>query len=62
MKFFTVSELARRLEVSENSVRSYDDAGLMKAIRVGPKNMRLFSEEAVKTFERLKSAKAKNSG
>lgn len=51
VKFFTVSELARKFEKSENSVRNYERQGKLRAIKVG-NGMRLFSEEAVADFRK----------
>ena len=48
----TVSGAARRLEVSEQTVRRLESAGKLPAIRVGSMGMRLFDPRDVERYRR----------
>jgi len=47
---FTVSELARLLNVHINTVRRWSNQGILKAYRIGPRGDRRFSKEDVDSF------------
>ena len=46
----TARELARLLNVHINTVRRWDDKGVLKAYRVGPRGDRRFSREDIALF------------
>ena len=46
----TARQLARLLNVHVNTVRRWDDRGILKAYRIGPRGDRRFSREDVDTF------------
>lgn len=56
-ELLTVSQASRQLGVSEGSVRAYEKAGLLSALRVG-NGMRLFRQGDV---ERLRTERQKKS-
>jgi excisionase family DNA binding protein len=55
--FLTVTQAARILELSAESVRSYEKKGLLPALKTG-KGMRLFRKQDVENF-RSDSKRAK---
>lgn len=55
-KYLTVSETARRLDLSSQTVRRYEQTGLLEAIRVG-KGQRLFDRAAVERFAQARAQK-----
>jgi excisionase family DNA binding protein len=46
----TTRQLARLLNVHINTVRRWDDRGILKAYRIGPRGDRRFSREDIDTF------------
>jgi len=46
----TARQLARLLNVHVNTVRRWDDRGILKAYRIGPRGDRRFSREDVDMF------------
>lgn len=46
----TASELARLLNVHINTVRRWNNRGILKAYRIGPRGDRRFSKEDIVTF------------
>lgn len=46
----TARELARLLNVHINTVRRWDERGMLKAYRIGPRGDRRFSQEDVALF------------
>jgi excisionase family DNA binding protein len=46
----TARELARFLNVHINTVRRWDESGMLKAYRIGPRGDRRFSREDVTLF------------
>jgi len=46
----TARELARLLNVHINTVRRWDESGMLKAYRIGPRGDRRFSREDVTLF------------
>jgi excisionase family DNA binding protein len=46
----TTRQLARLLNVHINTVRRWDDRGILKAYRIGPRGDRRFSKEDVALF------------
>jgi excisionase family DNA binding protein len=46
----TVRQVARILNVHINTVRRWDDKGMLKAYRIGPRGDRRFSREDIALF------------
>jgi excisionase family DNA binding protein len=46
----TTRQLARLLNVHINTVRRWDDRGILKAYRIGPRRDRRFSKEDIDMF------------
>jgi len=46
----TTRQLARLLNVHINTVRRWDDRGILKAYRIGPRGDRRFSREDIDIF------------
>lgn len=55
-KYLTVSETAKRLDLSSDSIRRYERDGILPAIRVG-KGQRLFAEQNVERFAAVRERK-----
>jgi len=49
-KAFTSSEVARLLNVHVNTVRRWQDKGLLQSLRIGRRRDRLFSQQATDKF------------
>ena len=49
LKLLTTSEVAKRLDLSADSVRKFEREGILSAIRVG-KGQRLFQQAEVETL------------
>jgi excisionase family DNA binding protein len=46
----TARELARLLNVHINTIRRWDESGMLKAYRIGPRGDRRFSREDIALF------------
>ncbi len=60
MELLTVSDVARRLNVTPDAVRDMERRGRLKAIRTaGHRKLRLFDEAAVEECRRARHARAR---
>ena len=63
-KVLTSSEVARLLNVHVNTVRRWEDKGLIQSRRIGPRGDRLFSQQDINKFleeSRRKTKEVSNS-
>lgn len=54
---YTVKEVAKRLELTEHTIRFYTDKGLVPNVRRDSNNNRLFDEESIKWLTGVKYLK-----
>jgi len=50
ISLLTAGEVARLLNVHINTVRNWSNLGVLKSIRIGPRNDRRFREKDILTF------------
>jgi excisionase family DNA binding protein len=59
--YVTVSQMARYCRVSRKQIYKQIDAGLLRAIRLGPRAIRIHTDEAIHFEQRLKRSRTSES-